>query len=53
MERSMKPIPKSGTAFDRWTWTKWFLMLIGIFWVFVYKLSETQVQLPDFVYVNF
>ncbi len=32
---------------------KWSLMVAAIFWVLVYKLSQTQAQLPEFVYVNF
>jgi hypothetical protein len=32
---------------------RWSLMLAAIFWTLVYKLSETGVKVPDFVYVNF
>lgn len=32
---------------------KWTLMLAAIFWTVVYKLSESGVKVPDFVYVNF
>jgi hypothetical protein len=32
---------------------KWALMTCALFWVSVYKLSEQQARLPDFVYVNF
>ena len=32
---------------------QWALMLAAIFWTIVYKLSESGVKVPDFVYVNF
>lgn len=32
---------------------RWSLMLAALCWTFVYKLSESGVKVPDFVYVNF
>lgn len=32
---------------------RWSLMLAAISWTIVYKLSETGIKVPDFVYVNF
>jgi hypothetical protein len=32
---------------------QWALMTAAIFWTIVYKLSESGVKVPDFVYVNF
>jgi hypothetical protein len=32
---------------------KWCVMTAAIFWTVVYKLSESGVKVPDFVYVNF
>jgi hypothetical protein len=34
-------------------YTKWCLMLVILFWLLVYRLSEQSVHLPQFVYVNF
>ena len=36
-----------------WTFSKWWLMIVVIFWIMVYKLSQQTVHLPEFVYVNF
>jgi hypothetical protein len=32
---------------------KWSIMTAALFWTSVYKLSEQQTRLPEFVYVNF
>jgi hypothetical protein len=32
---------------------KWSGMLIALFWVLIYKLSQQNLRLPEFVYVNF
>jgi ABC-type long-subunit fatty acid transport system fused permease/ATPase subunit len=32
---------------------KWALMLLVLFWMVVFRLSESVDQLPEFVYVNF
>ena len=36
-----------------WTGIKVSLMLAALFWVLVYRLSESVAKVPDFVYVNF
>lgn len=32
---------------------RWSLMSGAVFWAVVYKLSESGIKVPDFVYVNF
>ena len=41
------------TASDYWTFLKWSAMATVLFWLLVYRLSESMGKLPDFVYVNF
>jgi len=36
-----------------WIFLKWWVMLLCIFWMVVFRLSEQGVKLPEFVYVNF
>jgi hypothetical protein len=36
-----------------WTAFKVSLMLAGLFWTLVYRLSESAAKVPEFIYVNF
>lgn len=36
-----------------WTMFKWSVMAAGIFWTFVYRLSQQGAELSGFVYANF
>ena len=38
---------------DYWTALKISLMLAGLFWTLVYRLSESATRIPEFIYVNF
>ena len=36
-----------------WLFCKWSCMVVAIFWIAIYKLSESGTKLQGFVYVNF
>lgn len=40
-------------ASQYWTFLKWSIMAVTLFWLLVYHLSDSAGKLPDFVYVNF
>ena len=35
------------------TFAKWACMAIAVLWAIVYRLSQQNIELPGFVYVNF
>lgn len=39
--------------FITWRYARWCGMLIAIFWLLVFKVSQHSAKLPEFVYVNF
>jgi hypothetical protein len=49
----MPSLFRNGQRSRFWTFSKWWLMVVVIFWVMVYKLSQQALHLPEFVYVNF
>ena len=45
--------PRKKTAFPYQTFAKWACMAIAVLWAIVYRLSQQNIELPGFVYVNF
>jgi len=35
------------------TFAKWAFMAVAVLWAIVYRLSQQNIDLPGFVYVNF
>ena len=49
----MENINNHLNAREAWAIIKWSIMVAGLFWMFVFRLSEQAEKLPDFIYVQF